>query len=162
MGQKGGATRRAQTELPDAEIIARYMTGESEKSLAEAFDVSRQVIRARLRLANVPIRSPLEANRLLAQSRTPEEHKHNTKAAHQASRGREHTVEEKTRRAQTRQARQTHTSPYELLFKEWLQSRGIETIPQQAIGVLFAKTRFRIGHFSLTVVARASSPQWCS
>lgn len=47
--------------LPEQEIISRYFSGESEKSLAQNFNISRTVIRRVLRYNNIPIRSRSDA-----------------------------------------------------------------------------------------------------
>jgi len=125
-----GAQRR---DVPATEIVARYVAGESENVLACAFRVSRQVIRRRLIEAGVTIRDSTAANRLMMAKRSPEEHRRNTEAAHRVPK-KPRTFEQKCKYAVTRQERQTHVSPAELLLREWLRARGIESIPQQAIG----------------------------
>ena len=133
--QRMSATLRAQTGLPDAEIARRYIAGESENALAREFGVARTVITCRLRMAGVERRGSTEANRMMMAKRTPEENARNVAAAHVATANREQTLEEKIRRAKTRQERQTHTSPNELRFAKMLGERGIsDCIPQLAIG----------------------------
>lgn len=129
------ATRLAQSGISQDEIAVRYIAGESEKALADAFGVSRSVIARRLRCAGVPRRDPTQANRLMMTARTPEENRRNVAAANAACRGRIHSVEEKMLRAQQRQERRTHTSPDELALAAMLQERGVDVIHQQAVGI---------------------------
>jgi very-short-patch-repair endonuclease len=129
------ATRLAQSNLPQDEIVARYVDGESEKALADAFGVSRSVIARRLALAGVSRRDPTQANRLMMSVRTPDENRRNVAAANAACRGRTHSVEEKMLRAQRRQERRTHTSSDELTLAAMLQKRGVDVIHQQAVGI---------------------------
>lgn len=128
------ATSPNRLPAPAAAIIARYVSGESEKSIADALGVSRSVIRRRLIEAGVDARDSTAANRLMMATRTPEENRRNVEAAHRVSHSRPRTFAHKCKSALTRQERQTHVSPAELLLREWLQSRGIDSVPQQAIG----------------------------
>jgi very-short-patch-repair endonuclease/uncharacterized protein (DUF433 family) len=120
--------------LPVNEIVIRYTGGESANSLAAHFGVSRTVINRRLLAEGVPLRDSGQANRLMMSNRSNEENLRNVRAAHVAARGRTTTFEELCKRAATREQRQLHVSPYELLFREWLSERGIESVPQKAIG----------------------------
>jgi hypothetical protein len=117
------------------EIITRYNRGESENALALSLGVSRSVIRRVLLAHEVRPRDSTVANRLMMKSRTPEENQRNTAAAHVAARNHVHTLEEKTKRAATRELKQLHTSPNELYLAELLHKQGFESTPQKAIGV---------------------------
>lgn len=120
--------------MPDDEIIRRYQAGESENALAESFDVSRTLIRHRILEAGITPRSGSESMVIRLAGMTPEERKKFVTPAQDAARGRVHSLDEKLRRAQTREQRQSHTSPAELLLQRWLSDRGIESTPQKAIG----------------------------
>lgn len=124
--------------LPDAEIVRRHSAGESVNSLAKQYGVSRPTIERRLRAAGVSPRSVIEANRLLASQRTPEEHARNAEAAHAAVRGMKRTEAEMLLRAQVRERSQAwkedHTSALELQFGRWLDEREVRYIQQKAIG----------------------------
>lgn len=121
-------------DMDEPLIVASYQSGKSENSIADDFNISRNVVRRILLQNNVAVRDCVEANRLMMQQRTTEQNIQNVQSAQRARRGSKDTIETMMRRAQTRQRKQTHVSPYELLFKEWLEKRGIESIPQQAIG----------------------------
>lgn len=87
---EGGATggfEHTNLELPDAEIVRRYLAGESELALAAAYDASCGAIAKRLRDAGVRRRSGSEANVLRMRRTSPEQRKQNAAAAHAAMRG---------------------------------------------------------------------------
>jgi len=135
IGEKCGATRRALIPLPEAEIAARYLAGESENTLARCFGVSRSAITTRLRVAGVQRRDMATANRL-AQTAIPiEEHHRRIKIAQDAVRGRRVSIDEKIRRAIGREAKGSNRSASEILLEGWLIDRGISTVPQKAIGI---------------------------
>jgi hypothetical protein len=121
-------------ELPIEEICQRYQQGETELSLAKAFGVSRPVIVRRLEEFGIVRRTQGETNRLLIASRTSEQRQAYSKAAHDAVRGTHATFETKCKNALTRQERQLGISPAEQLLHRWLIDRGVESIPQKAIG----------------------------
>lgn len=132
--ERVSVTRLAALPLPMEEIARRYLAGESENVLAKEFDVSRNVITTRLREAGVPRRGQTAANDLWQKGRTPEQRRQGVEAAHRASHNREQTLDEKIKRAATREERQISVSPAEMLLAEWLRQRGLETIPQKAVG----------------------------
>jgi len=131
---KMSATAMAKSDLPIQEIAARYNAGESENELARAFGVSRSAIEARLLKAGVRRRDQAAANQLLAQRTPMSEHLRRIKIAQEASRGLHHSINHRSKIAQTRQARVTHSSPAERLLAMWLTNRGVATVAQQAIG----------------------------
>jgi hypothetical protein len=121
--------------LPDDEIIRRYVEGESEKMLAERFGVSRAVIRRRLLKRGIDPRGRSESMRVRMANTPPEERRRLAAAAHDAVRGRIRSWDERVQAAQTRELRQTHVGPAELLMQRWLADRGITSVPQQAVGI---------------------------
>lgn len=124
--------------LPDAEIVARFRSGESTNALAKSYGVSRQVIDRRLRAAGVEPRSQTQANRLAVSQRSPEENARNAAAAHDAVRGKKRTEAEMLLRAQVRERshawKEDHTSALELRFARWLTALDFPFVPQKAIG----------------------------
>ena len=131
---QGAKLSARHTPLSTEEIAQRYISGESEKALADSYNVSRNVITRHLRIAGVERRTMSQANIIRASNMTPEQRSQAAKAAHDAVRGRKHSLDEKIQRAQTRQEKQLGISPTELLLKEWLKQRGIDIIPQMAVG----------------------------
>lgn len=131
---KVSAAQLAASPIPVAEVAERYLAGESENAIAEAFGVSRNVIAARLRAAGVARRTLTQANRLSMEARTPEENRANTRAAHDAVRGTKQSAEHRAKIAATREERQTHVSEHELRLAELLGQRGLDVRPQAAVG----------------------------
>lgn len=122
------------TVYPDQEITDRYLHGESELALSQAYGMSRTAIRRRLLKAGVTPRSYSEANLLRAANLTLEQRKEQARAANDTWRGTQVDQDVLIRKAVTRQERRTNISPAEQLLAVWLHDRGIETIPQQALG----------------------------
>ncbi|HEY7036407.1 MAG TPA: hypothetical protein VH482_34075 [Thermomicrobiales bacterium] len=129
-----GRTAPDRLALPTAEIAARYVAGESEKDLAAAFATTRGTIVRRLADAGVERRTMAEAIGLGFSRMDPEERMRFTAASHAASRGKPKSFETKCLMALTRQRRQLHASPAELLLHRWLLDLGVETTPQLAVG----------------------------
>ena len=125
--------RRIELADPD-DLVARYLAGESEKRLAEAVGVDRNVIRRLLAERNVPRRGLAEANIIIAANKTPEQHLAGAQAAHTARRGQRDSFDTKVLRAKTRQSRRTHIDPQETRVARWMRTRGVDVIQQQAIG----------------------------
>ena len=132
--QKAQATRSAKLNLPVAEIAARYYAGESESSLARAYSLQRQQVRRCLIETNMAIRGRVEANRLLAKQTPTEEHHRRIAIAQEATRGRRQTREHRHKIARTRQAKEIGGSLAESIMADWLRARGLDIVPQQAIG----------------------------
>lgn len=113
-------------------LVERYQSGESVKSIADSTGVARTVVQRLLIAEGIHPRGQVEANRLLAAERTPEQHRANTQAAHAAVRGRPQSAEHRVRIAVARERNQTSASPAELLLAEWLKDLG--PTPQKAVG----------------------------
>lgn len=85
--------------------------------------------------ADYPVRNLSDANRLMMRHRTKEENMRNTEAAHAAAKVRVMSLNEKRRRARTRELKQAHASTAEQLMAEWLRQRGYSTCLQKAVDV---------------------------
>ena len=120
--------------LPVQEMARAYVSGLSENALAERYGVDRNVVRRRLIEAGASIRGRSEAEALKWSRMSTAVRKRQVAAAHQAARGRRHTLAEKMLRASVVQAKGLHRSPSEDALGDMLRARGIETIAQQAIG----------------------------
>ena len=131
---KTGKALAAKAALPVDDIVARYLAGESTNALAKAFGVSRKSIDYRLDAAGVTRRGPTEANRLMASKRTPEENAANVRRAHEATRGRTRSIEERSKGAATREQRGTHGSDLERALADMLRTRGLDVTTQKAVG----------------------------
>jgi len=115
-------------------IIHEYISGKSQAELASINNVSRGPILRILIESNVVVRSCLEANRILASNRTPEQNRQYTEAAHNAARGRKQTIEERSKGALTRELYPSNIGKWETILSSMLFKHGISTIPQKAIG----------------------------
>lgn len=120
--------------LPIDDIVRRYIDGESEQSIAQSFDVSRNVIARRLEKAGVERRSYGGAQRLRYDQASPEDRMRLVEAAHAAKRGRPNSFDALCRAAATRERKQTHISANERIVQHWLSERGVPSILQKAIG----------------------------
>lgn len=112
-------TRRTVT-VPD-EVVERYQGGDSAMRLAREFGIHEGIIRRELRARGITVR-PRTA------------YKTNMAPAHDAARGRKHTLDERLLRAATNERRVLHASEYEVQFSGLLLDRGIEHVPQRQIG----------------------------
>lgn len=121
------------TNLDD--LIRRYQAGESELKLAREFSVSRNVIRKRLIDSGIIPRNGSQANIISMSLMTAEQRKARSAAAHIAVKGRYQTIAERERRATSREAKRVGMSRTETILAEMLQAKGINTIPQKAIGM---------------------------
>lgn len=131
---KGRTSPNKRDDLDTDSICARYQQGESQNSIAQAWGVTRRVIRRVLESNNVPIRGSVQANQVMMSQRSETENRHNTHAAHEAARGRERSFGEACRMAQGRQRSLAKVSPLEAQVCEWLTRRSVPLVQQQAIG----------------------------
>lgn len=115
-------------------VVERYAAGESVNALAASLGVTRAYVGRVLDDAGVERRGSAGANRLMMQTRTPEENRRNAAAAHQAVRGRKRSIAERSKGAQTRERLQTHVSDHERWLAEQLRQRGLDVVPQKAVG----------------------------
>lgn len=115
-------------------LIREYLTGKSEYALANELHVARLVIRRILNESHIPIRDRSEAGKVRASRMTAEDRERQAAAAHVAAKGRVKTFEEQCMAARTRERIGLIKSPYESILREMLLARGIETIPQVAVG----------------------------
>jgi len=122
------------TDIDAESVIRDYLSGESQVSLAAKWSVSVDVIRRMLVNASVPIRSNAAAQSLRMQRMTPEERSAHAEAMVRNWRGQRHTDEALTKAALARQQRGTSVSGNEVEMMHMLQARGLDPIPQLAVG----------------------------
>lgn len=120
----------------DSDLIAQlYESGESANALAVRFGVSRSAINRCLRESGIVVRGSSEANKLTASKRSPEEKRLYAQSAHDAVRGKSQSEETLCKRAKGVQRNfRTFASPYEADIAEHLTLRGVEFVPQLAVG----------------------------
>lgn len=120
---------------PDLDdLIKRYRSGQSVKSLAEHYGVTRQSVTYYVR--GLPdYRGLGAANRLMSASRTPEQRVAYAAAANRARRGQVDSLETRIRRAETRQRDLSYMNETEVRLAALLDARGLrDVVLQQAIG----------------------------
>lgn len=116
------------------DIVDGYLAGKSPNQLADTFGVCRSAILNRLSYAGVLVRGMSEAQRLRAANSTPKQRQQLVAAAHAAVRGRRQPVDERIRRASTRQKRVSHASPAERIVVVAMERAELAVTPQFAIG----------------------------
>jgi very-short-patch-repair endonuclease len=136
IGQKVAAKLHDKLGLPDAEIASRYMAGETEHGLAQAFGVNRTTIATCLKAAGVERRTTTEAYALRSrkvplQARPPVLKDHPGPYARDLKTRINSAREFEARAAEGMPAR---SSEAERLLLAELRARGIAVIPQQAVG----------------------------
>lgn len=115
-------------------ILARYLAGESENSLSAELGINRWTFRQRLLKSDVAPRGRSEAETMKWASMTSDKRRSQVAAAHAATRGRTVSIEEQEARARTKARTLTKAVPIEFDLIDMLSSRGIDTIPQMALG----------------------------
>jgi hypothetical protein len=121
-------------EPPDpGHLVERYVTGESEFSIAKSCGVSTNAVRTFLERSGVQRRGSGAANALRMSRMTPEQRAANAAAANAASRGRERSEDELVRTALTRQKIGFGIGRWEQAVAGELTRRGIEVTPQLAV-----------------------------
>ena len=115
-------------------VVSRYVGGESENEIAKSLGVSRTLVRKRLTMAGVPLRDNATANRQMVAGRSAEENAALIAAAHAAVKGSTYTDQHVSNIASSREKLLTHATAEELEFARWVTERGIECVPQKAVG----------------------------
>ena len=127
-----GIPPRMRYVLPDADIIAAYRQGATEYGLSRQYGVSRGVISRVLREHGVQRHTQSESMTAAAALKTPEQRKARAAAAHATSR-RLNDID-KFRRALRNEIVGDSQSDGERQFADMLRKRGIQFMPQRAIG----------------------------
>lgn len=121
--------------LDTNDLVERYNGGESENALSKRYEVSRTVVRRNLVIAGAHIRNQSESESVKWARMTAKQRAVQVSAAHDAARGRIHTEAEKVKRAKRVEELRLHVSESERTLAAMLNERGIDTRPQQAIGI---------------------------
>lgn len=120
--------------LDTQRVVRRYLSGESEKAVAGSLGVSRQVIRRVLLESGITPRNRSDAMFTRMANTSPDERSRLSAAAHDAVRGMKRTDAEMEARARVAQRIDYRVSPLEGELAELLRMRGVETVPQLAVG----------------------------
>jgi len=136
--KRAGIPRRSQdVVINEAEMVARYLAGESEKALAVAYDCDRGAIRRRLLKAGVQPRNRSEGMYTRMIRMTPEERRKLASASHRAKRGKPNSLAARETQALSieRNGRSHgNVSPAEILLADMLTDCGRAVIHQKAVG----------------------------
>lgn len=148
-----GHTPHNRKDLDCESIIADYLSGESEKALAEKYGISRNVIRGRLLEKGVEPRGRRDAMLIRMGKLSRKERKQLTSAAHDAVRGRPQTHERKLRRAQRAQENIGYTliGHGEDFLANVMIERGVRFVRQAAIGIY--NTDFLVGSVAVELTS---------
>jgi transposase len=124
---------RQHTDLTYADVARLYLSGDSEKQLADRCHVARSVIRRILLLQGVTPRDQSESEALKWSRMTDDVRDRQVAAAHAAVLGSTRSLADLINRALGIQ-RSGRMNGNEQLMHDLLAERGVITIPQQAIG----------------------------
>jgi len=117
------------------DISRRYLSGETLNHIAESLGCTRNPVIRRLRFAGVPLRSGSEVRINMWRGITSEEDRaHIVSAAHDAVRGKRHSIEHREKRAKTREKRKIGIGRGETILASALRLSGLEVTQQKAIG----------------------------
>lgn len=153
--------KRVSVDLDD--LAQRHASGQSVKSMADHFGVSRPVIVRRLADLGLVVRGRSEAMYIRMANATPEEREALTEASHAALR--KHTAPEfrtvsrvsaALRTAEHRERALSVMQPDELLIGQTLAHAGIDCIPQHAVGKY--NLDFSVGSIAVEVHSAAYNP----
>lgn len=120
--------------LDTDDLVRRYLAGESEQAIARFFSCGRGAIRRRLLKAGISTRSYSAAQRVSNARLTPAERRLRADAAHTALRGARRSDIEMAKRAIWKQTSQRYVGKGERVLAQWLHDRGVECVPQLAMG----------------------------
>lgn len=121
--------------LPAENVVTSYKAGESENSIALRYNVSRRAVERVLLLAGIHRRSQSEAEIIRWAAMDIPARRLQVAAANKAARGRVCSYKELCLKAAVKQTTPKLYSSYdELLLSNMLKIRGIDCIPQLAIG----------------------------
>lgn len=135
-GKKNGKIRHKTLDLPDDEIAKRYLSGETEQTLAKEFGVNRYAISTSLRFTNTPRRS-LSDNYTLKSSKIPLKERKPVFNDHPGPYKK--TLEQRIKAAKeweqkAKNWRVPHASTSEIILFNLLVGKGMDIILQQAVG----------------------------
>lgn len=118
-----------------AEMLKRYVSGDSMVALSNHYGVDRKTIKGCLERDGVPVRSRSEANVNRFRKLSDDERKQITKAANNACRGVAKTNEVKMNISNSRMRNQTHKGFCEDILSQRIRKIGGNPVPQYALGV---------------------------
>ena len=130
-----GIPTRPTNSLNPEQVVRAYLAGASEYAIAREHGISRGPISRILREAGIERRGCSEAGLVRNAQMTREQRKAQTFAANVAAKATRRDDIHKSRQALRNELTESHQSVGEQLLGSMLRERGIDTIPQRAIGV---------------------------
>ena len=115
------------------DLIAAYLSGESENSISLRTGIGRNVIRRRLLGSGIAPRNAGDAMRLRVSHMSADERRNMASAANIARRGSVDPPERLHARAVSRSNQGWQIGQGENKLREWIEARGVATIPQYPI-----------------------------
>lgn len=140
-------------DIPGIDGIARrYLAGESINALSRQIGVGRFVLANRLTEAGVPLRGQSEAEAAKWERMTARQRRAQVAAAHEATRGRKATREERIKRALTVEGfPDSAISDHERVIAGLLAERGVPFTPQKAVDVFNIDIALNVCHEDITL-----------
>ena len=133
-GVKISANSGNKLAMPESDIIALYKSGISEQAISKQFNVSRQVIKRILIANNIKRRGCSKAANNRWGGMTATERKAAISNAIEFNRGKKLSYNHLCKVAKGVEMNQSNMSASEKFLFDLLLERGIETIPQKAVG----------------------------
>lgn len=131
---RGVPSRPRADALKTSEIVADYVAGLSEMTVAQKHSTSRQRVRAVLVESGVEVRDRSAAGRNRADRMTAEQRRAQAVPAHTTWRGGHHAEKSLVAAALTRERRGRLGSEGEMLLYRMLRKQGLAPVPQKAVG----------------------------
>jgi very-short-patch-repair endonuclease len=115
------------------DLIERHKSGVSIKELSKETGIGRKTITRRFESVGFVQRNRSESMFVRMANTAPEERARLAAAAHEAVKGRKHTINEQIQRAKTREIRRIGISRTEQILSQMLNDLGFLVTPQKAI-----------------------------
>ena len=133
LATRGSDDLSGKLDVYSKKIITMFNDGNSVKKIAEEFMVARNVIVRVLKKNNIAPRNRSESMFLRMAQASPEERKEFARKANAAAKGRKCSIEERCKRAKTREDIK-YAYRGEILAAEMFNKAGIDTVLQKACG----------------------------
>jgi very-short-patch-repair endonuclease len=133
--RRGIEPRTGRLPIEPSEVAQAYLAGEAEWSIAKRLGVSRPLITRRLKEAGVTRRTLSEITTMQMAGLSEDERRAQVAGANRAARGRKASIDERMKRASTKEVAPAPPSPHEAVLAELLTSRGVRFTREKAEGI---------------------------
>ena len=131
------------------EIIALYKHGIGARSVGDKFGIAPSTVNRLLKENDIHIRNASEQETIKWSLKTPEQRAHQVRACHKSTIGRTVTIEEKFKRAKSKEGKVHSKSIYESTVRDILIDNGIDFTIAKAVGIY--NVDFVIGNIAVEV-----------